>query len=188
MKITPLTIDFDVTNEQEVDFVNELMNRLFGSAPLKAMSAPTEHPVNSTSVPTFSEPTQTAASVPTFSEPTQTAAPVPEATSAESPGFAAQIRCEYHAAPPQSGMSRLQSLAAGAATDACALRQKGPLSQALPSAPHTADTANPHRLDALRLRRTGTRRPVHTDSRCRTRSPPCRPPGECSRPYCSDGT
>lgn len=61
MKITPLTIDFDVTNEQEVAFVNDLMNRLFGSAPLKAMSAPTENPVNSTSVPTFSEPTQTAA-------------------------------------------------------------------------------------------------------------------------------
>lgn len=63
MKITPLTIDFDVTNEQEVAFVNELMNRLFGSAPLKAMTAPTESPVNSTSVPTFSEPTQTAAPV-----------------------------------------------------------------------------------------------------------------------------
>lgn len=63
MKITPLTIDFDVTNEQEVAFVNELMNRLFGGAPLKAMSAPTENPVNSTSVPTFSEPTQTAAPV-----------------------------------------------------------------------------------------------------------------------------
>ena len=63
MKITPLTIDFDVTNEQEVAFVNELMNRLFGSAPLKAMSVPTESPVNSTSVPTFSEPTQTAAPV-----------------------------------------------------------------------------------------------------------------------------
>ena len=61
MKITPLTIDFDVTNEQEVAFVNELMNRLFGSAPLKAMVAPTESPVNSTSVPTFSKPTQTAA-------------------------------------------------------------------------------------------------------------------------------
>lgn len=63
MKITPLTIDFDVTNEQEVAFVNELMNRLFGSAPLKTMEAPTENPVNSTSVPTFSEPTQTAAPV-----------------------------------------------------------------------------------------------------------------------------
>lgn len=63
MKITPLTIDFDVTNEQEVAFVNELMNRLFGGAPLKAMSAPTESPVNSTSVPTFCEPTQTAAPV-----------------------------------------------------------------------------------------------------------------------------
>lgn len=63
MKITPLTIDFDVTNEQEVAFVNELMNRLFGGAPLKAMEAPTENPVNSTSVPTFSEPTQTAAPV-----------------------------------------------------------------------------------------------------------------------------
>lgn len=63
MKITPLTIDFDVTNEQEVAFVNELMNRLFGSAPLKAKAAPTESPVTSTSVPTFSEPTQTAAPV-----------------------------------------------------------------------------------------------------------------------------
>nr|DAF77250.1 MAG TPA: hypothetical protein [Caudoviricetes sp.] len=63
MKITPLTIDFDVTNAQEVEFVNELMNRLFGSAPLKAMVAPTESPVTSTSVPTFSEPTQTAAPV-----------------------------------------------------------------------------------------------------------------------------
>lgn len=63
MKITPLTIDFDVTNAQEVEFVNELMNRLFGSAPLKAVAAPTESPVTSTSVPTFSEPTQTAAPV-----------------------------------------------------------------------------------------------------------------------------
>ena len=63
MKITPLTIDFDVTNAQEVEFVNDLMNRLFGSAPLKAMEAPTESPVTSTSVPTFSEPTQTAAPV-----------------------------------------------------------------------------------------------------------------------------
>lgn len=63
MKITPLTIDFDVTNAQEVEFVNDLMNRLFGGAPLKAMTAPTENPVNSTSVPTFSEPTQTAAPV-----------------------------------------------------------------------------------------------------------------------------
>ena len=75
MKITPLTIDFDVTNEQEVAFVNDLMNRLFGGAPLKAMPAPTENPVNATSVPTFSEPTF---SEPTFSEPTQTAAPVQE--------------------------------------------------------------------------------------------------------------
>ena len=63
MKITPLTIDFDVTNAQEVEFVNDLMNRLFGSAPLKAVSVPTESPVTSTSVPTFSEPTQTAAPV-----------------------------------------------------------------------------------------------------------------------------
>lgn len=63
MKITPLTIDFDVTNAQEVEFVNELMNRLFGSAPLKTMAAPTESPVTSTNVPTFSEPTQTAAPV-----------------------------------------------------------------------------------------------------------------------------
>lgn len=66
MKITPLTIDFDVTNEQEVAFVNDLMNRLFGNAPLKTMVAPTENPVNSTSVPTFSEPTQTAAPVQEF--------------------------------------------------------------------------------------------------------------------------
>lgn len=63
MKITPLTIDFDVTNEQEVAFVNDLLNRLFGGAPLKAMPAPTENPVNSTSVQTFSEPTQIAAPV-----------------------------------------------------------------------------------------------------------------------------
>lgn len=63
MKITPLTIDFDVTNAQEVEFVNDLMTRLFGSAPLKAMAAPTESPVTSTSVPTFSEPAQTAAPV-----------------------------------------------------------------------------------------------------------------------------
>lgn len=68
MKITPLTIDFDVTNAQEVEFVNELMNHLFGSASLKAMAAPTESPVTSTSVPTFSEPTQTAAPVPEAKE------------------------------------------------------------------------------------------------------------------------
>lgn len=68
MKITPLTIDFDATNAQEVEFVNELMNSLFGSAPLKAMAAPTESPVNSTSVPTFSEPTQTSAPVPEAKE------------------------------------------------------------------------------------------------------------------------
>ena len=68
MKITTLTIDFDVTNAQEVEFVNELMNRLFGSAPLKAMAAPTESPVTSTSVPTFSEPTQTSAPVPEAKE------------------------------------------------------------------------------------------------------------------------
>lgn len=66
MKITPLTIDFDVTNEQEVAFVNDLMSRLFGGTPFKAMSAPTESPVNSTSVPTFSEPTRTAAPVQEF--------------------------------------------------------------------------------------------------------------------------
>ena len=63
MKITPLTIDFDVTNAQEVAFVNDLMSRLFGSAPFKTMPAPTENPVNSTCVPAFSEPTQTAAPV-----------------------------------------------------------------------------------------------------------------------------
>ena len=68
MKITPLTIDFDVTNAQEVEFVNELMNRLFGSAPLKAMAAPTENSVNSTAVPAFGEPTQTAAPVPEAKE------------------------------------------------------------------------------------------------------------------------
>ena len=79
MKITPLTIDFDVTNAQEVEFVNDLMNRLFGSAPLKAMAAPTENPVNSTSVPTFSEPTQTAAPVQEFKkEANPEAAPVQE--------------------------------------------------------------------------------------------------------------
>ena len=86
MKITPLTIDFDVTNAQEVEFVNELMNRLFGSAPLKAMSAPTESPVNSTSVPTFSEPTQTAAPVQEFKKeanPEATAIAIAEETITE---------------------------------------------------------------------------------------------------------
>lgn len=86
MKITPLTIDFDVTNEQEVAFVNELMNRLFGSAPLKAMAAPTESPVNSTSVPTFSEPTQTAAPVQEFKKeanPEATAVAIAEEKIAE---------------------------------------------------------------------------------------------------------
>lgn len=71
MRITPLTIDFDVTNAQEVEFVNDLMNRLFGSAPLKTMAAPTESPVNSTSVPTFSEPTQTVAPVQEVKEETK---------------------------------------------------------------------------------------------------------------------
>lgn len=86
MKITPLTIDFDVTNAQEVEFVNELMNRLFGSAPLKAMAAPTESPVNRTSVPTFSEPTQTAAPVQEFKEeanPEATAIAIAEETITE---------------------------------------------------------------------------------------------------------
>lgn len=86
MKITPLTIDFDVTNEQEVAFVNELMNRLFGSAPLKAMSAPTENPVNTTSVPTFSEPTRTAAPVQEFKKeanPEATAVAIAEETIAD---------------------------------------------------------------------------------------------------------
>ena len=86
MKITPLTIDFDVTNEQEVAFVNDLMNRLFGSAPLKAMAAPTESPVNSTSVPTFSEPTQTAAPVQEFKKeanPEATAVAIAEETMTE---------------------------------------------------------------------------------------------------------
>ena len=81
MKITPLTIDFDVTNEQEVAFVNDLMNRLFGGAPLKAVSAPTENPVNSTSVPTFSEPTRTGAPVQEFKKlanPEATAAAIAE--------------------------------------------------------------------------------------------------------------
>lgn len=68
MKITPLTIDFDVTNAQEVEFVNELLGRLFGGAPLKATAASTESPVTSTSVPTFSEPTQTSAPVPEAKE------------------------------------------------------------------------------------------------------------------------
>lgn len=80
MKITPLTIDFDVTNEQEVAFVNELMNRLFGGTPLKAMAAPAESPVNSTSVPTFSEPTRTAAPVP---EAKEVAAAIAEETMAD---------------------------------------------------------------------------------------------------------
>ena len=86
MKITPLTIDFDVTNAQEVEFVNELMNRLFGSASLKAMAAPTESPVNSTSVPTFSEPTQTAAPVQEFKKeanPEATAIAIAEETITE---------------------------------------------------------------------------------------------------------
>ena len=86
MKITPLTIDFDVTNEQEVAFVNDLMNHLFGSAPLKAMAAPTESPVNSTSVPTFSEPTQTAAPVQEFKKeanPEATAVAIAEETITE---------------------------------------------------------------------------------------------------------
>lgn len=86
MKITPLTIDFDVTNAQEVEFVNELMDRLFGSAPLKAMAAPTESPVNSTSVPTFSEPTQTAAPVQEFKKeanPEATAIAIAEETITE---------------------------------------------------------------------------------------------------------
>lgn len=86
MKITPLTIDFDVTNAQEVEFVNELMNRLFEGAPLKAMAAPTESPVNSTSVPTFSEPTQTAAPVQEFKKeanPEATAIAIAEETITE---------------------------------------------------------------------------------------------------------
>ncbi len=86
MKITPLTIDFDVTNAQEVEFVNELMNRLFGGAPLKAMAAPTESPVNRTSVPTFSEPTQTAAPVQEFKKeanPEATAIAIAEETITE---------------------------------------------------------------------------------------------------------
>lgn len=86
MKITPLTIDFDVTNAQEVEFVNDLMNRLFGSAPLNAVSAPTESPVNSTSVPTFSEPTQTAAPVQEFKKeanPEATAVAIAEETIAD---------------------------------------------------------------------------------------------------------
>lgn len=86
MKITPLTIDFDVTNAQEVEFVNDLMNRLFGSAPLKATAAPTESPVSSTSVPTFSEPTQTAAPVQEFKKeanPEATAVAIAEETITE---------------------------------------------------------------------------------------------------------
>ena len=85
MKITPLTIDFDVTNAQEVEFVNDLMNRLFGSAPLKAMAAPTESTVTSTSVPTFSEPTQTAAPVQEAKEanPEATAIAIAEETIAD---------------------------------------------------------------------------------------------------------
>lgn len=63
MKITPLTIDFDVTNAQEVEFVNGLLNRIFGGAPLNAVSAPAESPANSTNVPTPSEPAQTGTPV-----------------------------------------------------------------------------------------------------------------------------
>lgn len=86
MKITPLTIDFDITNEQEVAFVNDLMNRLFGGAPLNAVSAPTENPVNSTSVPTFSEPAQTATPVQEFKKeanPEATAVAIVEETITE---------------------------------------------------------------------------------------------------------
>lgn len=86
MKITPLTIDFDVTNAQEVEFVNDLMNRLFGSAPLKTMAAPTESPVTGTSVPTFSEPMQTAAPVQEFKKeasPEATAVAIAEETLAD---------------------------------------------------------------------------------------------------------
>ena len=86
MKITTLTIDFDVTNKQEVEFINGLMNSIFGSAPLKAMAAPTESPVNSTSVPTFSEPTQTAAPVQEFKKeanPEATAVAIAEETIAD---------------------------------------------------------------------------------------------------------
>lgn len=86
MKITSLAIDFDVTNAQEVEFVNDLMDRLFGSAPLNAMAAPTESPVNSTSVPTFSEPTQTAAPVQEFKKeanPEATAVAIAEETMAD---------------------------------------------------------------------------------------------------------
>lgn len=86
MRITPLTIDFDATNAQEVEFVNDLMNSLFGGAPLKAMEAPTESPVNSTSVPTFSEPTQTAAPVQEFKKeanPEATAIAIAEETIAD---------------------------------------------------------------------------------------------------------
>ena len=63
MKITPLIVEFDVTNAQEVEFVNDLINRPYGREPLKAVAAHTESPVTSTSAPTFSEPTQTAAPV-----------------------------------------------------------------------------------------------------------------------------
>lgn len=94
MKITPLTIDFDVTNEQEVAFVNDLMNRLFGGAPLKTMAAPTESPVNSTSVPAFSEPTQTAAPVQEFKKeanPEVTAVAIAEETIA---GTIAEVKKE----------------------------------------------------------------------------------------------
>ena len=86
MKITTLTIDFDVTNAQEVEFVNDLTNRLFGSAPLNSVSAPTESPVNSTSVPTFSEPTQTATPVQEFKKeanPEATAVAIAEETIAD---------------------------------------------------------------------------------------------------------
>ena len=97
MKITPLTIDFDVTNEQEVAFVNDLMNRLFGNAPLKTMAAPTENPVNSTSVPTFSEPTQTAAPVQEFKkEANPEAAPVQEVKEEPKQEPITEAICHFH--------------------------------------------------------------------------------------------
>lgn len=63
MKITTLTIDFDITNAKEAEFVNGLLNPLFGGAPLKAMPAPAENPVAGTGVPTLGEPAQAAAPV-----------------------------------------------------------------------------------------------------------------------------
>ena len=115
MKIIPLTIDFDVTNEQEVAYVNELMSRLFGSAPLKAMPAPAESPVNSTSVPTFSEPTQTAAPVQELKKeanPEATAAAIAEETIADAIAeVKKEVKKPENAAKPKKEMEKPENAA-----------------------------------------------------------------------------